>query len=101
MNTLSSGDKSVEDLMFVHTDSHKEFMDLLLEKRKQLESLVSSKQRERNAQEEVAKEERNAKEEVAKEEEKTLETDGMFEGCLIRINKFLSVEQCLLHKLLL
>ncbi len=66
MKTLSSGDKSVEDYMFVHTDSHKEFMDLLLEKRKQLESLVSSKQRDRKA-----------KEEVANEEENTPATDGM------------------------
>ena len=32
-----------EDYLFVHTDSHKEFMALLLEKRKKLESDVTAK----------------------------------------------------------
>ena len=32
-----------EDYLFVHTDSHKEFMELLLEKRKKLESDVTAK----------------------------------------------------------
>lgn len=45
MNPLSSSHKTAEDYVFVHTDSHREFMDLLLEKRKQLESNISSRQR--------------------------------------------------------
>ena len=32
-----------DDYLFVHTDSHKEFMELLLEKRKKLESDVTAK----------------------------------------------------------
>ena len=32
-----------EDYLFVHTDSHKEFMELLLEKRKKLESDITTK----------------------------------------------------------
>ena len=51
MRTLKSGEKTAEDYAFVHTDSHKEFMDLLLEKRKHLETLVSNKQREKRAKE--------------------------------------------------
>lgn len=46
MNPLSTSHKTPEDYVFVHTDSHREFMDLLLEKRKQLESNISSKERE-------------------------------------------------------
>ena len=45
MNPLSSSHKTAEDYVFVHTDSHREFMDLLLEKRKQLENNISSRQR--------------------------------------------------------
>lgn len=40
-------DSSREDYGFIHTESHKQFMDLLLEKRKQLENSVSAKQREK------------------------------------------------------
>ena len=42
MNPLSSNHKTPEDYVFVHTDSHREFMDLLLEKRKQLENCITS-----------------------------------------------------------
>ena len=47
MNPLSANHKTPEDYVFVHTDSHREFMDLLLEKRKQLESTISQKEKER------------------------------------------------------
>ncbi len=40
-------DSSREDYGFIHTESHKQFMDLLLEKRRQLENSVSAKQREK------------------------------------------------------
>ena len=36
-----------DDYLFVHTDSHKEFMELLLEKRKKLESDVTKKLKDR------------------------------------------------------
>ena len=32
-----------DDYLFIHTDSHKKFMELLLEKRKKLESDVTAK----------------------------------------------------------
>ena len=32
-----------DDYLFVHTDSHKKFMELLLEKRKKLESDITAK----------------------------------------------------------
>lgn len=44
MNPLSSCHKTHEDYVFVHTNSHQQFMDLLLEKRKQLENSISSHQ---------------------------------------------------------
>ena len=51
MNQLSASHKTPDDYVFVHTDSHHEFMDLLLEKRKQLEStIISSEQDRRNLQ---------------------------------------------------
>ena len=62
MKTLGSGERTVEDYTFVHTDSHKEFMDLLLEKRKQLETLVSNKQREKRIKGEVPKVEEKTEE---------------------------------------
>lgn len=46
MNPLSASHKTPEDYVFVHTDSHREFMDLLLEKRKQLENAISSREKE-------------------------------------------------------
>lgn len=36
-----------EDYIFVHTNSHREFMELLLEKRKQLENNIISGEEER------------------------------------------------------
>jgi len=57
MRGLEGGERSQEDYAFVHTESHKEFMDLLLEKRKQLESNVSRKQREKRSMEKRAAEE--------------------------------------------
>ena len=57
MRGLEGGERSRDDYAFVHTDSHKEFMDLLLEKRKQLESNVSRKQREKRSMEKRAAEE--------------------------------------------
>lgn len=47
MNPLSSKTKSHSDYVFVHTDSHREFMDLLLEKRKELEEAITSKEKAR------------------------------------------------------
>ena len=47
MNPLSGSHKTADDYVFVHTDSHREFMDLLLEKRKQLENTIISKEKER------------------------------------------------------
>ena len=52
MKGLCSGEKSSEDYAFIHTESHMEFMDLLLAKRKQLESSISAKQKEKRALEE-------------------------------------------------
>ncbi len=51
MNPLSGSQKKPEDYVFVHTDSHREFMDLLLEKRKKLENSISSKEIERRNKE--------------------------------------------------
>lgn len=44
VNPLS---KTPEDYVFVHTNSHHEFMDLLLEKRKQLENTIICNEEER------------------------------------------------------
>lgn len=66
MRGLETGDKSREDYAFIQTDSHKEFMDLLLEKRKALETAVSSKQREKRAAEEALRKEGAAKESAEK-----------------------------------
>ena len=43
MNPLPSKARSKADYIFVHTDSHQEFMDLLLQKRQELEQLITSK----------------------------------------------------------
>ena len=45
VNTVSK--KTPEDYVFMHTKSHHEFMDLLLEKRKQLEETIISNEKER------------------------------------------------------
>lgn len=50
MKRLNSGACTQEDYLFVHTDSHKEFMELLLEKRKRLETTISNKLREKGRQ---------------------------------------------------
>lgn len=47
VNTTSSGSRTAEDYVFMHTNSHHEFMDLLLEKRKQLEDTIISNEKER------------------------------------------------------
>lgn len=47
MNPLSN--KTSEDYVFVHTNSHHEFMDLLLEKRKGLENTIISSEQERRS----------------------------------------------------
>lgn len=47
VNVVSNGNKTPEDYVFTHTNSHHEFMDLLLEKRKQLENTIISNEQER------------------------------------------------------
>ena len=47
MGSVSSRDKSPSDYALVHTDSHHEFMDMLLEKRKELEDVITSKEKSR------------------------------------------------------
>ena len=43
MKRLNCDGCTSEDYLFVHTDSHKQFMELLLEKRKRLESETTAK----------------------------------------------------------
>ena len=50
MKRLNCHGCTAEDYLFVHTDSHKEFMEILLEKRKRLESEITAKLKERNRQ---------------------------------------------------
>jgi hypothetical protein len=45
--------RSQEDYAFVHTDSHREFMDLLLERRYNLDAMVTKKEQERRANDET------------------------------------------------
>jgi len=45
--SVSKSHKTREDYIFVHTDSHREFMDLLLEKRKCLENSIITDEEER------------------------------------------------------
>jgi hypothetical protein len=47
MNPAYNGSGTPEDYVFMHTNSHHEFMDLLLEKRKELENAITSKEQER------------------------------------------------------
>lgn len=47
MSPLRNSNKTSEDYIFVHTNSHHEFMDLLLEKRKRLENAIISDEQER------------------------------------------------------
>ncbi len=44
---LPNVQKNPKDYVFVHTNSHREFMDLLLKKRKQLEDTIISNEQER------------------------------------------------------
>ena len=47
MHPLSANGKQKSDYMFVHTDVHQEFMDLLLEKRRDLDVIITNKEKAR------------------------------------------------------
>lgn len=102
MNPLSTSQKTPEDYVFVHTDSHREFMDLLLDKRKRLEDTISLKEKERRniqtALEDNLKESAKAKHNEEKENSQISSSEFLYDVYVVHCHNNNNIQTYLVIK---